>query len=528
MPERLRTKSELKRLFTNLRRKLITDNMMSILIDVLWRDRVQADWEQTDQYQEDFINNKPEIPEEQIQSDWTQADDEEVDFIKNKPESTAVINSLFTGWAPGAWYNECTPSFDDSTLEFTLTPIGDEYTYYVQGVKYTKTAADSFEIADTTGLHFIVYNGATLEEVTVAEWLECLHYKTKCLVAAVYWNATAQKSIMHAAEPHTYTITGPDHLWKHTTIGARYAGGLGLEIASNNWQLDVEEGTILDEDIEVTIQDDTAVIFGQNLTPLESQKLYRSGAAAWLYENATPANIVALGINNRVLRNINTAGTWTSAQINVNQFTAYWAIATNDWANPVVMVMGQGDSGSLVAARAGNDYADMDFEGLPTAEFRLLGRVIVKCISASPYYEIIEIEQMQADDIIPGGSVTNDSYVTGATWDEATDTLTLSRNNGLPAVTVVLPGKPIEVVSLTLVQANWTLVSGLYEYDLANANITATAIVDVIPDNTDIAIVKAAEILPRTESSTGSVKIYSTNEPTDDIGVTINIFEATT
>ena len=37
--ERLRTKLELKRLFTNLKRKGITDDMVSILIDVLWRDK---------------------------------------------------------------------------------------------------------------------------------------------------------------------------------------------------------------------------------------------------------------------------------------------------------------------------------------------------------------------------------------------------------------------------------------------------------------------------------------------------------
>jgi len=61
MPERLRTKSELKRLFTNLRRKLITDNMMSILIDVLWRDWVQSDWNQDDPYQPDYIKGKPDI-----------------------------------------------------------------------------------------------------------------------------------------------------------------------------------------------------------------------------------------------------------------------------------------------------------------------------------------------------------------------------------------------------------------------------------------------------------------------------------
>jgi len=87
---------------------------------------------------------------------------------------------------------------------------------------------------------------------------------------------------------------------------------------------------------------------------------------------------------------------------------------------------------------------------------------------------------------------------------------------------------PKQVTGLTLLSTGWTLVSGLYEYDLANANITATSIVEVIPANADIATVKAAEILPETDSSTGSVKIYSTNAPTANIGVTINIFEATT
>jgi len=84
---------------------------------------------------------------------------------------------------------------------------------------------------------------------------------------------------------------------------------------------------------------------------------------------------------------------------------------------------------------------------------------------------------------------------------------------------------PLQITSLSLSSGSWSLVSGLYEYDLSNANITANSIVDVIPDNADIAIVKAAEILPRTDSSSGSVKIYATNTPTDDIGITIIITE---
>ena len=83
--------------------------------------------------------------------------------------------------------------------------------------------------------------------------------------------------------------------------------------------------------------------------------------------------------------------------------------------------------------------------------------------------------------------------------------------------------KILQVSSLTLTTAGWSLVSGLYEQDLANANITAASIVDVIPDNAAIATVIAAGILPRTDSAAGSVKVYSQNLPTANIGVTINI-----
>ena len=86
-------------------------------------------------------------------------------------------------------------------------------------------------------------------------------------------------------------------------------------------------------------------------------------------------------------------------------------------------------------------------------------------------------------------------------------------------------GAPTQVTGITLSSGSWTLVAGLYEYDYANANITVNSIVDVIPANADIAIVKAAEVLPLTESSAGSVKLYATNAPTGDIGVTINITE---
>ena len=85
--------------------------------------------------------------------------------------------------------------------------------------------------------------------------------------------------------------------------------------------------------------------------------------------------------------------------------------------------------------------------------------------------------------------------------------------------------KTIQITGVSLSTGGWTLVSGFYEYDYANAEITVNKIVDVIPDKSTINIVQAAEILPETLSGSGTVKFYSKNLPTATILVTINIEE---
>jgi hypothetical protein len=82
----------------------------------------------------------------------------------------------------------------------------------------------------------------------------------------------------------------------------------------------------------------------------------------------------------------------------------------------------------------------------------------------------------------------------------------------------------LQVTPVTLTAASWSLVSGLYEYNYSNVAILSTSIVDVIPANSTIAIVQAAQVLPATLSSAGSVKLYATNLPSADITVTFNIF----
>lgn len=82
----------------------------------------------------------------------------------------------------------------------------------------------------------------------------------------------------------------------------------------------------------------------------------------------------------------------------------------------------------------------------------------------------------------------------------------------------------VQVTPVTITTGGWTLVSGLYQYTYSNANILSTSIVDVIPTNASISIVKAADFMPATLSASGTVTIYATNAPTANVIVTINIF----
>lgn len=55
---------------------------------------VQSDWDQTDDTADDYIKNKPTIPDAQIQSDWNQTTTSAKDFIKNKPTIPTKTSDL--------------------------------------------------------------------------------------------------------------------------------------------------------------------------------------------------------------------------------------------------------------------------------------------------------------------------------------------------------------------------------------------------------------------------------------------------
>jgi len=76
----------------------------------------------------------------------------------------------------------------------------------------------------------------------------------------------------------------------------------------------------------------------------------------------------------------------------------------------------------------------------------------------------------------------------------------------------------------TIAVGGWSLVSGLYEYDISDTDIQ-NDIVMVVPANADFTIISDAELLPENNSGAGTVKIFANNLPTGDFDVTIIIFK---
>ncbi len=254
-------------------------------------------------------------------------------------------------------------SFTDGTRTFTITPTGASFSFYQAETEYTISSADSIVIADTEGLHFIYYEGTTLKETTTFSPNLITLY---ALVAVVYWDATNNEAVYVGDERHGNVMDSATHSYNHLTFGARYGNGLGLgdmdvDGSGNDAsaaQFSVANGEIWDEDIQVTITDDSP----QNLATIAQIPLfYRSGANGdWRKIAATNFPITTTGTG-LAAWNQDTGATWQLAEVGNNDFVLMHYYATPDIDNPVIGILGQNTYGTVGQARTG---AEAELQGL--------------------------------------------------------------------------------------------------------------------------------------------------------------------
>ena len=103
---------------------------------------------------------------------------EEIDFRRETKDPTGFLN-----------FSESTISFDDNTLKFSITPTGSEFTYYIRGCAFVKTAQEDVYITNTSGVWVIYYDDTgTLTSVQA----DLPYDGPQIKVGILYWNAVTQ------------------------------------------------------------------------------------------------------------------------------------------------------------------------------------------------------------------------------------------------------------------------------------------------------------------------------------------------
>jgi hypothetical protein len=340
-------------------------------------------------------------------------------------------------------------AFNLANRVFSITPIG-TMRVWIKGIMFSKTAPESITIPNNTGLYLVYYsNGGTLGVGT-----GFLDWDDQAPVAYVYWNATTQDAPYFADERHGITLDWATHEYLHRTRGTAYANGLAIGnyttagdgSLDSHAQIDISNGTIFDEDIDINITHSNSPAgntWQQDLQgPARIPVFYHSGSTGeWVRD--TPNEFPLKFGTNRATYNLNTAGTWTTPDVTNTHHVAYWIVATNNLNYPVMSIMGQRSDNQLRNAITNNTWTSLDLTNLPVTELRPLYRLIFK--SATAYANqvssfLADVTDYRVESILgPGQNVGVESaafqnVVVGATTiaaDSATGTLTLAAGTGI-------------------------------------------------------------------------------------------------
>jgi len=290
---------------------------------------------------------------------------------------------------PDDYRDQSTIAFDDGSLTFTITPVGDKFSAWVLGNEFIYSAAETQVIPDTEGIHWIYFDsdGAIQVVTNPTEAQEETAIKRTALMAYILWDATNKTATIFADERHGLTMDGSTHLYLHEVVGYAYYEGLtaGDITADGDGDLDasatlsITNGTLFDEDIKYETSDS-----GQTLsTPAQIPIFYMDGVAGtWRKDAADNFPVKSIvGGGGRLAYNSYSAPNWSQTEIDDKKFVLCHIFATNDIDEPIIAVQGQGEYNKKKDAREGaeTELLSMELIGLPAQEHTPLYTLIYEC-----------------------------------------------------------------------------------------------------------------------------------------------------
>lgn len=357
-------------------------------------------------------------------------------------DGTNWVNTTFPSSEPIGHENKADSviSFDESSRQFSISPASTSYTVWCVGKRYVKTSTETVTIPDTSGLYYIYFNssGSLAYKTTFFTWDQ------DTPTAYIYWNDVDNKAYFFADERHGVTLDWATHEYLHRTRGAAIANGFG----ANNYTLtgdgsldahatiDIANGTFFDEDLQVDIE--------HSASPAANtwQQRLQSGAYIpvfyrlnnnWKKDTATQFPIKNSGT--RAQYNLNTAGTWSSTDVDNAKYGVMFLVATNNLNEPILAIMGQQqytDQGSAEAST----WDELDLAGFPVVEFRPLYKIVFQTANAyanttkTKFVNLLDLRQIIASGA--GGSstaVSDHGSLTGLLDDDHTQYFNSTRHD---------------------------------------------------------------------------------------------------
>jgi hypothetical protein len=271
-------------------------------------------------------------------------------------------------------------SFNSLTRDFVIQPATNVFEVWCKGIKYTFTGVESVTLPNSSGFYFIYFdqNGELQYRTNYFDW------PNDAPTAYVYWNAVTGSAEYFGDERHGIVLDWQTHEYLHRTRGAVIANGFNISNYTINGdgsldahaQFDLNGGTFFDEDLQVDIvnsQNPITNTWQQDLSgPARIPVLYLEGVG-WVSDTPTDFPLKFGTIHPEY--NFYDGEFWSAEEVDANKYLPMFIIATNNLNYPIMAVMGQGQYNNISDAEAIN-FSDLDLNGFPSTEFRLLYRII--------------------------------------------------------------------------------------------------------------------------------------------------------
>lgn len=315
-------------------------------------------------------------------------------------------------------------SWNDSTRQISVTPVGASFDYYIKGERYHKTTTQTATITDTDGSWFIYFNGDTLV-ASQTPW----SFDTTWLAFAI-WDATNNKFIFVADERHGLVMDHATHSRLHRVNHTQIENGgfqLGNYVLNGDGSSDdharisITNGYVHDEDIRIQVVNTATPSnpFEQKLNPIAWAPIYYKSGTAWRRHDATQFPVIYDGVDT-IQYNLDTAGSWSLANVTNGHYVEMWAFMTTNIDEPFIFILGQRDMATVL------NVSDPDLleitEGLPFSEFKFLYKLIFrsstsytntpKALLAHKSNQVINAVSRGVYQLISNGVVSNNEWVT--------------------------------------------------------------------------------------------------------------------